>query len=72
MVYPVKGNEGEIKDHELFEFEAYINHNEIIDGTEPFDKVDTAGNDSSQNNGIVCSWDDVTYPLKQSIKEKKS
>lgn len=64
--------DGAIKQHELFEFEAFIKHDDVADGTEPFDKDNLAGNDSSQNNKIVRSWDTVTYPLKITINPKKA
>lgn len=38
--------------------------NKIIDGTAPFDSDDTAGNDSSNENGIVRSFDTINYTLK--------
>lgn len=38
--------------------------NKVIDGTAPFDSDDTAGNDSSNENGIVRSFDTINYTLK--------
>lgn len=35
--------------------------NKVIDGTAPFDSDDTAGNDSSNENGIVRSFDTINY-----------
>lgn len=35
----------------------------IIDGTAPFDKTDTPGNDSSERNKIVRSYDTIQYNL---------
>ncbi|MGX1195884.1 fusion protein (includes pXO2-28-29-30) [Metabacillus sp. SLBN-84] len=61
-----------VKQHELFEFEASIKHGDIVDGTEGFDSNDEPGNDSGPHNGIVRSWDSVTYPLKVTINPKKA
>lgn len=36
----------------------------VIDGTAPFDADDAAGNDSSDSNGIVRSFDTINYTLK--------
>ena len=36
----------------------------VIDGTVPFDADDKAGNDSSDSNGIVRSFDIINYTLK--------
>ncbi len=60
------------KGSELFDFEAFIKPSDIVDGTEPFDSNDEAGNDSSPNNGIVRTFDTVTYPLKVTINPKKN
>jgi hypothetical protein len=64
--------DGAIKTHDLFEFEAFIKHDDVADGTEPFDDNDQAGNDSDPHNKIVRSWDTVTYPLKITINPKKA
>ncbi|WP_430530614.1 fusion protein (includes pXO2-28-29-30) [Bacillus cereus] len=58
------------KGSELFDFEAFIKPSDIVDGTAPFDSNDEAGNDSSPNNGIVRTFDTVTYPLKVTINPK--
>lgn len=63
--------DGGIKQHEMFEFEAFIKHDDIIDGTAPFDSNDQAGNDSNPNNKIVRSFDSVSYPVKVTINPKK-
>ncbi|PEV42093.1 fusion protein (includes pXO2-28-29-30) [Bacillus thuringiensis] len=60
------------KGSELFDFEAFIKSSDIVDGTAPFDSNDEAGNDSSPNNGIVRTFDTVTYPLKVTINPKKN
>ncbi|WP_375296245.1 fusion protein (includes pXO2-28-29-30) [Bacillus cereus] len=60
------------KGSELFDFEAFIKPSDIVDGTAPFDSNDEAGNDSSPNNGIVRTFDTVTYPLKVTINPKKN
>nr|AAF13635.1 pXO2-30 [Bacillus anthracis] len=59
------------KGSDLLDFEAFIKPSDIVDGTEPFDKSNEAGNDSSPNNGIVRTFDTVTYPLKVTINPKK-
>lgn len=64
--------DGAIKQHEKFEFEAFIKHDDVADGTEPFDTNNQAGNDSDPHNKIVRSWDTVTYPLKITINPKNT
>lgn len=64
--------EGDITQHDMFEFEAFIKHGDVSFGTAPFDKDDKAGNDSADDNGIVRSWDTVTYPLKVTVNPKKA
>lgn len=59
------------KGSDLLDFEAFIKPSDIVDGTEPFDQNNEAGNDSSPNNGIVRTFDTVTYPLKVTINPKK-
>ncbi|ASL62817.1 fusion protein (includes pXO2-28-29-30) [Bacillus cereus] len=59
------------KSSNLFDFEAFIKPSDIVDGTAPFDLNDEAGNDSNPNNGIVRTFDTVTYPLKVTINPKK-
>lgn len=52
---------------------AYINAGnvvEVIDGSEPFDKNDDAGNDSSETNGIVRSFDTASYDIEYSVDRK--
>lgn len=63
--------DGGTSENDLFEFEAFIKESDIKDGTKPFDKDDQAGNDSSDNNGIVRTFDTVTYPIKVTINPKK-
>lgn len=60
------------KGSDLLDFEAFIKPSDIVDGTAPFDSNDEAGNDSSPNNGIVRTFDTVTYPLKVTINPKKN
>ncbi|MGX1195882.1 hypothetical protein [Metabacillus sp. SLBN-84] len=69
---PTGIEDGSIKNHELFEFEAFIKHDDVADGTEPFDNSDESGNDSSEHNKIVRSFDTVTYPLKITINPKRA
>lgn len=64
--------EGENTSHELFEFDSFIKEDEIIDGTESFDDDDEPGNDSGPNNGIVRTFDTVTYPVKITINPKNA
>ncbi|MEB9506453.1 fusion protein (includes pXO2-28-29-30) [Bacillus anthracis] len=59
------------KGSDLLDFEAFIKPSDIVDGTEPFDQNNDAGNDSSPNNGIVRTFDTITYPLKVTINPKK-
>lgn len=58
------------KGSDLFDFEAFIKPSDIVDGTAPFDSNDEAGNDASPNNGVVRTFDTVTYPLKVTINPK--
>lgn len=64
--------EGDIKQHELFDFEAFIRHGEIQDGTAPFDLNDEPGNDSGEHNGVIRSFDTATYPIKITINPKNT
>lgn len=64
--------DGDIKQHDLFEFEAFIKHDDVVDGTEPFDDDNEPGSDSGEHNKIVRSWDTVTYPLKITVNPKKA
>lgn len=59
-----------VREHEQFTFEATLAHAEIRDGTAPFDASSTPGNDSSATNGIVRSFDTVTYPVKITVNPK--
>lgn len=68
---PTGEEDGGIKSTENFDFEAFINHDNVRDGTEPFDKDNAAGNDMDDHNKIVRSFDSVTYPLKVTINPKK-
>ena len=43
---------------------------EVIDGSEPFDANDDAGNDSSKTNGIVRSFDTASYDIEYSVDVK--
>lgn len=73
VIYAEEGvEEGDIIQHQQFEFEAYINHSDIIDGAAPFDANDDAGNDSDPKNNIVRSWDNITYPIKITINPKNT
>lgn len=63
--------DGGIKSTEQFDFEAFINHDNVRDGTEPFDADNDAGNDKDDHNKIVRSFDSVTYPLKVTINPKQ-
>lgn len=62
--------DGSIKQHDQFEFEAFIKHADIKDGTAPFDADNAAGNDAAENNGIVRTFDTVTYPIKITVNPK--
>lgn len=68
---PTGEEDGGIKSTENFDFEAFINHDNVRDGTEPFDKDNAAGNDMDDHNKIVRSFDSVTYPLKVTVNPKK-
>ncbi|MHC5248779.1 hypothetical protein [Enterococcus sp. LJL90] len=54
---------------ENLEFSAEIVETDITDGTENFDEDDTAGNDSGNNNGIIRSFDTITYPVKITLND---
>ena len=68
---PTGEEDGGIKSTENFDFEAFINHDNVRDGTEPFDANNDAGNDMDDHNKIVRSFDSVTYPLKVTVNPKK-
>jgi hypothetical protein len=63
--------DGGVEEYDQFEFEAFIKHDDIVDGTAPFDSNDEPGNDAGERNQIVRSWDSITYPLKVTINPKK-
>lgn len=68
----VLANEIKEASHELFDFGAFIKDDEIKDGTAPFDKEQKAGYDTGDSNGIVRTFDNVTYPLKVTVNPKKN
>ena len=53
-----------------FSFNAFIRDADVIDGTAEWDPNDEAGNDSGPTNGIVRTFDTVTYPVKVTINSK--
>lgn len=57
---------------DLLEFSASIKYSDITDGTAPFDSTNESGYDSNAKNGIVRTFDNVTYPLKITINPKKA
>ena len=61
-----------LADEDIYENQIYINNSEvnIVDGSENFDSDDTAGNDSSNNNKIVRSFDQVTYNISYTLAYK--
>lgn len=63
--------DGGTDENSLFEFEAFIKETDIKDGTAPFDANNDAGNDSGDKNGVVRTFDTVTYPVKITINPKK-
>lgn len=67
---PTGVEDGGIKQHDQFEFEAFIKHDDVKDGTAPFDANNDPGNDQNDQNKIVRSFDTVTYPLKVTINPK--
>ncbi|PAE87686.1 hypothetical protein [Shouchella clausii] len=69
-MYANTGEDGGVEHHELFDFEAVINHHEIEAGTAPFDKDDKPGNSSGNDNFIVRTWDTITYPVKITMNSK--
>lgn len=58
--------------NEDFRFNAFIREKDVIDGTPGWDNNDEPGNDSGPKNGIVRSFDTVTYPLKVTVNPKKT
>lgn len=58
--------------NEDFVFDASIDEKLIKDGTGPFDVRQEDGYDVSNHNGIVRTFDTVTYPLKITINPKKA
>lgn len=55
-----------------FVFDASIDEKRIKDGTAPFDIRQESGYDVNNHNGIVRTFDTVTYPLKITINPKKA
>lgn len=70
-VEPTTTEDGGIKQHELFEFEAFIKDSDIKDGNGPFDADNEAGNDGVEDNKIIRTFDTMTYPLKITVNPKK-
>lgn len=58
-------------ENDLFDFEAFIKESDIKDGTAPFDSDNNAGNDKGEQNGVVRTFDTMTYPIKITINPKK-
>ena len=48
-----------------------ISVSKVIDGLEPFDNDDNAGNDSNSNNGIVRNFDTITYNITYNLVAKE-
>lgn len=61
----------DVIENEDFDFEAYIRESQIRYGTAPFDKNDEPGNDSGQSNGVVRTFDSISYPITITINPKK-
>ncbi|WP_078598395.1 hypothetical protein [Evansella clarkii] len=62
--------QGESHEGDTFIFDAFINPSEITDGTEGFDDDNEPGNDAGPHNGIVRTWDTITYPVKLTVNSK--
>lgn len=58
--------------NEDFAFNAFIRDKDVIDGTADWDKDDEPGNDSGSKNGIVRTFDTITYPVKVTVNPKKN
>lgn len=63
--------DGGTSENDLFDFEAFIKESDIKDGTAPFDTDNDAGNDNGEQNGVVRTFDTMTYPIKITINPKK-
>lgn len=63
--------DGGVRQHEQFEFEAFIKYDDITDGAGTFDVSDGPGYDTGAHNQVVRSWDTITYPLKVTINPKQ-
>lgn len=53
-----------------FVFESNVRDSDITDGSAPFDDNNQPGNDNGKRNGIVRTFDTVTYPIKVTINPK--
>lgn len=53
--------------HPDFVFEATVDASAVRDGTAPFDADDAPGNDADEHNGVVRTFDTVTYPVKITV-----
>lgn len=70
---PVFADDIHVSDgNEDFAFNAFIRDKDVIDGTADWDKDDEPGNDSGPKNGIVRTFDTVTYPVKVTVNPKKN
>lgn len=62
--------DGGEESHAMFDFSAYISHDEIIDGTDLNETMDRKGYDNSPNNGVIRSFDTISYPLRITVNPK--
>lgn len=62
--------DGSVEQHKKFEISAFLAHDEIIDGTGLNSHMDGPGYDNAPDNGVVRTWDTISYPLRITVNPK--
>lgn len=62
--------DGWVEEHQRFSLSAFITHDEIIDGTGLNSHMDRRGFDDSPSNGVIRTWDTISYPLRIVVNPK--
>lgn len=75
-IYYGKGSYGDADEdsglnvHDRFEIQSFVRHADVTDGVGPFSEEDGPGLDTGDSNGIVRTWDTVTYPINVTVNSK--
>ena len=62
--------DGGTQSHKQFNFSAYLERDEIIDGTGLDSHMTQPGYDNAPDNGIVRTFDTVSYPIQITVNPK--